>query len=541
MKRYQKILLGVLAAIIIIIAGIQIYFSFYLDQQLKETTLTRFREATGNAYNLEIGDLNAKVLGRQLNLSDIKLTKKNSGDTTSIRATLDELNVSGIGVISYLFSNELSLKEIELVNPAISITTPGKSDTTGSQEQTSLDSLSRSLSGKALKSFREVSISNIRIRGLKVDYNRADLSVSPYMALENSDIHLQRIHIDSTSLTDEQVIPVEDISTTFRDLSYHTADGMYELSAGEFDFSSEDGTLEIRNLQLLPLFNKTEFAKQLQYETDRIDIGIKKLGLTGIDVSKLRQAKALIAQRIVVEKPDIDVHHDKRRPSDPNKKTPPLPQQMIRNIPFPINIDSVSLVDGNIRYSERAAEAEEPGYIEFENISATFKGLTNIEDRWSEENPPTLHAETNVMDEGRLIADYSFPMNTDNQYINGRLQQMEMAPFNETLEPLAFIRVDDGTIEGLEFKMTLTPQKATGDLSFRYEDLKISLLDKESNKETFGKKVISLLANTLKVKEDNTGEDFETAEIEFERDKTKSVFNYWWKALLSGLKSSIGL
>jgi hypothetical protein len=51
----------------------------------------------------------------------------------------------------------------------------------------------------------------------------------------------------------------------------------------------------------------------------------------------------------------------------------------------------------------------------------------------------------------------------------------------------------------------------------------------------------SVLANTFKVKSDNTGENIRTGAINVEREINKSVFNYWWKSMLSGLKSSIGL
>ncbi|MDZ7682012.1 MAG: hypothetical protein U5J63_09965 [Fodinibius sp.] len=89
--------------------------------------------------------------------------------------------------------------------------------------------------------------------------------------------------------------------------------------------------------------------------------------------------------------------------------------------------------------------------------------------------------------------------------------------------------------------MTLNADSAKGNAILRYRDLKISLLDRETNEQNFSKKVTSLLANTFKVKRDNAGPNPRKATIEFEHNSKKSVFNYWWKSLLSGLKTSIGI
>lgn len=99
----------------------------------------------------------------------------------------------------------------------------------------------------------------------------------------------------------------------------------------------------------------------------------------------------------------------------------------------------------------------------------------------------------------------------------------------------------EGRILGLEFDMNLSEDRSTGELILQYENLKTSLLDEESSGESFGNKAKSLLANTFKIKSENKGEDLRVSKIDFEQVRDKSVFNYWWKSLLSGLKESIGL
>ncbi len=537
MKRYQKILLGSILGIVILMGGIQIYFSFFLDRQLKQTMVNRFHDATNDAYNLNIGDFDLELLGRQLTISDVAVAKKSDSTNTDIHITLDRLAISGIEFTNFFFNQELSLQQIQLINPAILITTsPQESE---SEQPAQWNSLSHQLSDIALQVLDQITIPILSIRGLSVNYNRSDLPVNPYLAFRNSDIHLYDISIDSASLTGDRIIPSDNITTAFRDIHYQTKDGMYDVSADQLAFSSLDGKMSINSLELQPRFDKDTFADKFNHEIDRISLEIEEINTRDINTQQLNRAKGLTAQRITLSNPDVDIYRDKRPPFPPNNR-PPLPQQMIRNVPFPINIDSLTLSDGNIRYSERVPKAEESGHITFTNLFATLKNLTNIEEQWSN-TTPTLTAKTNIMDAAELNAQFRFPMDSQKQHISGSLTAMQMQPLNQALVPLAFVRIDDGQILGMDFEMDLSEHHASGNMTFQYQNLNISLLDKEKNEQTFGNKMKSLLANTFKVKSDNTGDNPRTATIDFEREINKSVFNYWWKSLLSGLKSSIGL
>ncbi|MDZ7682013.1 MAG: hypothetical protein U5J63_09970 [Fodinibius sp.] len=49
---------------------------------------------------------------------------------------------------------------------------------------------------------------------------------------------------------------------------------------------------------------------------------------------------------------------NKRPPFPPNNAPPRCPQQMIRNIPFPLALDTLAISDGHIRYSELRAQGQ---------------------------------------------------------------------------------------------------------------------------------------------------------------------------------------
>jgi hypothetical protein len=77
-----------------------------------------------------------------------------------------------------------------------------------------------------------------------------------------------------------------------------------------------------------------------------------------------------------------------------------------------------------------------------------------------------------------------------------------------------------------------------------YDDLKILTLRETGKDEEKVSHLKTLLLNTFIIKK-NMNEDMEaderTGKIDFARDPLRSVFNLWWKSILSGVKSAYNL
>lgn len=538
MKNYQKTLIGILAAVVILIGGVQIYVSFFLDQQLKEMAAEHFHTATDNAYTLKIDAFDYQLYGSQLLISDVELAKKEDRKATDLYLALDELNISGISLFDLLFGDGIDFKQIDLIHPQIYLTAEGKNP---SSKQKQWNTLSEQLSKTVLKTVGHISISDLSITGLSITYNRADLPVDPYFSVSNSDITFSGIRIDSTSLSGHQGIPADNMTATLRDIKIYTPNELYEITTGSLTFSMDSSTITMHEVALKPRFDKRKFSQKVGHEIDRMDLTIKEIVYDDVDINRLYKNEGLSAGLVTINEANFDIYRDKRAPEAPDTYKP-LPQEMIRNLSLPLELDTIRINKGNIRYTEQKPNAEQAGYIEFANLSATLTNLSTVEEHWDNGNIPTLHATTDVMNQAQLDAEFTFTMTDEHrQVIKGSMQPMDMQPLNKALEPIAFVRIDEGRIIGLDFEIHLTEKRAGGTLTLQYEDLKISLLDEDHSDESFGHKAKSFLANTFKIKSDNKGEELRVSKVEFERIEDKSVFNFWWKSLLSGLKESIGL
>lgn len=96
-----------------------------------------------------------------------------------------------------------------------------------------------------------------------------------------------------------------------------------------------------------------------------------------------------------------------------------------------------------------------------------------------------------------------------------------------------------GIVESLKAEFEVKSDTSSGEVLLLYRDLKISFLEEDSGEQRFQERLKDFVANTFSIKSENTEEDPRVGKIQFERETNKSIFAYWWKSLLSGIKDTI--
>jgi hypothetical protein len=108
------------------------------------------------------------------------------------------------------------------------------------------------------------------------------------------------------------------------------------------------------------------------------------------------------------------------------------------------------------------------------------------------------------------------------------------------LRNVAFVEVEDGLVESLSADLELTSSASSGQVQLLYRDLKISFLNKDNpDKKGLKQWAGDFIANTFVLKSNNLGDKPRIGVITYPRDKEKSIFAYWWKSLLEGIKQII--
>lgn len=135
---------------------------------------------------------------------------------------------------------------------------------------------------------------------------------------------------------------------------------------------------------------------------------------------------------------------------------------------------------------------------------------------------------------GKFHLDWEFDVqNLQNTFlISGGLSNFNTANLNDFLVPNLRTQTT-GTIDQLYFTISGNDNVATGDIKMSYEDFKFQVLNKERNGI---KKVLSFIGNLFVndgSKADENG--YRYGNINVERVKNKSFFNYLWINLQDGL------
>jgi hypothetical protein len=142
---------------------------------------------------------------------------------------------------------------------------------------------------------------------------------------------------------------------------------------------------------------------------------------------------------------------------------------------------------------------------------------------------------------GLMNVAFRFPPNQSGRhFIDASVGPMKMEVLNPALKYLALVEISSGEIDSITFRIELGPHKSDGVLKMDYSKLHIKMIDIGAQGKKEEDEIKTFFANILAIEEKDKP-PLREADISYERVGHKSIFNYWWKSLLSGLKNCIGL
>jgi hypothetical protein len=537
--------LGILLVLLIIF---QLLVTFFADDYAAQTIRNRFAQAANPAYTLDFEDLDFNIFSGSASIQGLQISAdtsvfvptdtSSSSPNTLFEAAVGEIEASGINIFSTLVGNELHIGSLTLADPNISaLKNPYSASTDSSKGQ--FQSVDSSLYAAISKQYKALELDEFTIQNGHGLFTHASDTIA---ALEQLNLKLRNIRVDSASAQSERLFVTDDISVDAQDFTYHLSDSLNTIAFDKLSLSSADRKIVLDSLKLIPKYSKLAFARQHGSRIDRIDLSLPALELQSVDYAQFISSGRFYAQNGTISNPSLKDYLNRGMPSGPPRPKP-LPFTAFKDLKQKIKIDSLQIEDAFISYSEYVGNTPRAGTVTFENLDATFRDISNYPEDIKQGLTTTLDTRSNVMGSGVLETYFEFPMDTEIGFhtIKGNLEAMPITDFNRILEHVAFVRVDRGTLNKLEFEMRLDQNQSSGTLIMNYENAKISVLDNQSiEQKGLIENLKTFFANNFVIQENNTPEtSMQAGEINFERIKHKSTFNYWWKSLLSGIKESM--
>lgn len=261
-----------------------------------------------------------------------------------------------------------------------------------------------------------------------------------------------------------------------------------------------------------------------------------------LDFKQMESAKSFSAKRVAIDGALLKVFVHKGMPDDPNKGPAAFPAIAFQQLKLPVKVDTVILKQSNIHYREYNPKAKRIGEVNFQRLNGTISHVTNMDAELQKDKWVRFLLQTQFMGATKLDLNVNIDMTDPNAAFNykGSLAPRDLSFANSFLEPLALIRVEQGSLQGLHFQVAGNKFGAQSNVTILYRDLKVATLREDSG-EIEKRGLFSLFVNWLKVNDSNPekeGEQPKHSSVRYDHPQGRSFFNLLWKSLMAGIQDT---
>lgn len=514
----------------------------YIFDRLKETLHEKVRSLNKTDLNIRYDSIYIDWR-RNLILVDKLVVEKDAYDTTCAYPefiSVEKVRIEGFSILSFLFRKKLSFENVSLMKPHIVMRQASRllQDSSGGND-----------SSRGKENGFRLAIDAVHLYGAHFEYT--DSAACKPVTDVKSTLHGLYLAFDAQpGKPPKYSLQAVQLDSTTVELP----DEFYTLRVKALAADLKKGTLRLDTLSVTPHHPKLAFGRKKGFETDRVEGVVPFLNLSGL---KLRYVDTFaIEAKSVSVQTFLKIFRDKRLPD--KKKTKLLPLQQLRKLPFGISIDSLRMVKSYISYEEFQIEAGVPITVFFDDITATLLHINN--DPSMAQGETILKAKCAFMGKGSVELVTVMPWQAEkNCTVEGNVKNFNLQNINPLLEPLANMKIESGIMKRLHFKYAYNSTRADGEVALNYENLKVisykddEKLEKDKKRKRNRNKdpedlkkdnLKSFIINAFVIRknmDESVPEEKRTGAILFYRDTSKSLFNYWWKSVYSGIKAAYNL
>ncbi len=537
---------GVLGGLIVLL-GIG---ALVLSAKWKPLLSTKIKEGVTNAsnglYQINFQDIHLNVLTGTAVLDSItlmpdttvfaQLKAKKEAPTHLFRIKLDHLKISRVGLLNAYFNKKINLTAIILDHPSIDMVYHKVTKKTDTIKDT------RTLYQQISKSLKSISVAQIKVIDADFDYYNGKNKLN---SIKHLTVSVKDVLIDSAAQFDTtRIFHSKNIGFELLGYKSVTKDKMYTLKIDSIQGSITGRDLEIRGLKMIPMYEKLPFSRKFKFQTERYDLNFRQINFAGVDYVGLNNNGELLVKQINIVSATADIFMNRAAQPTTADKWQNFPHVALRRIPIPTIIERLKIKKTNVSYGEYNPKTKELGTIKLDGLNGVITNLTNDSSRLTTNNHAYADLTTYVMGAAKLNVKINFNLTAANAafHYKGTVGSFDLKALNPISKPLGQIAIETGNVNSISFDISANNRGANGKVNFFYNDLKIKLLGKTDEGKTKKKGLLSFLANTILVKDDNIkGETARVAVVTHEREGPASFFNLMWKTIFKGMREIVGV
>ncbi len=328
-----------------------------------------------------------------------------------------------------------------------------------------------------------------------------------------------------------------DLVVDLSQFQYALDDGDNQLSIDSLHLDTHDRMIRTVGLALLPQLPQSDYAELNHNHSDWTQLETATTVWSGVDFPALVKERIVSIDTIKIQGAKISSYKNRQVPQPQREKQ--LLSQTIRELPVALRVGCIDFGPLDIIYQELSPEGTQPGTLTFQALTGQCLGLTNRPEAGAP--PMSIHLQGQYLGKAPLQADFHFPLQDSNDRftVKGRLGTFDLQDLNPLTEPLANLEIQSGQVDSLLFTITGDATQSSVDLKLLYHNLDVALIKVEEGKILQRRLLSEAIEDWILLPSNPQYGITRTGTGTALRAPYKSQFNYLWRSLWPGLKSTL--
>jgi hypothetical protein len=528
--------------IVLIMRGIPFLINLYLNDNADRIVSNMITRTSGfGDHQVQFGDirLDYNYSGTFLQIHDISVKPLEAIDERKVKINLEaeRLNISGFSWSSYFFSNTISVDTAVLDNITIYSALPP------------LDSLLSADSEPAIKPSENKDYDLITVGHFELNHFSVEaknfINDSTRLSLQDLSVKSDNFRITKEHLQDPNALfDVDHVEGHIGGFELHFDDYRQFVRVKAIDLDTRKGLMRFGAFDLLHKMDKYQYTGQFEYRKGYLTLQDTEVEVRGIDFGAYLTRGIVVVDTLIARNLRLESFSDLRKKEDFDRR-PKMVHETINGLEKLIHIRNAIVENGYIHIEERPDnKAPHAGSMFFSELNGHITNISNHKELRVDNDIMEMDASAKLMGKGLVKINVTYALESDigRFRLKGSMGPMDLTVLNEMIEPEAKVSLKSGKLNRLDFNILGNDDSGEGDLIVRYENFEIELLNRDYEKDrNIFRRLGAFVANRVIIKSTNPQKngDLREGKVYFERLKNKSMFNYWWQLILSGLKSTV--
>ena len=511
------------------------------DRVIKNQIIKLIQSSINNnpksLYRVDIGDINTKIFLGNVSLNDVHLYPKIIDSTLKSKRVFTRIKIKKLRIQDLnwyriiLKDAKLATNKIEIISPQIDLYINNEGINSKPAKDFDLENLITQ--NNIDITFKDISVQNVKLSIFNSDDDKTKIFSIKDFYLKVKELSISPSTVKNASFP----FSISDFTAGSGEIFYHLNND-YNFKIKNFQYNLKKDNLRLDNVQYTNFLTLKGYKKHFTDDSPYYNISVGEINLP---FSKIDFAKPYYHFPVItIDDLNVRVFQSKKRKIRTPKIKPTLAESLEHiNIPIRINQLQLSNCDFVYQFSE-SNDIDKIATISFNRSNITVYNFTNIDTVKAKSPFLKISAKSKFMDKANLTLEARYNLNSKKaeHQVNAQLTNFKLAQLNKTIAALAPISIKEGIAHSAKIKYKANKHEAKGTIDLYYTNLLIEVIKNEKKHKQYG--VISFVANNILKKNNipNTPK-YKQGKIDCNPDPHKSILNYMWSCVKSGLKSSL--